>query len=265
MDIDYDLLYEKFLMITGTYNNRLDHGLFSKNLNVGYSKDTANIYYNKNMFSKSLLHHINAKKCLIKRISKKLPEKSNPNEYTLYYFDSDNKLLYSSLKIDEYRKMVTVFFDKYVQIEYLGTKNIRGEESFEIISAEINEFDDNDNIIKCETFKNEKKPPYGTSISCEYYYYDDERLAKIESFENYNSNFALDSLIRFACPDRIINPEKFTYLFEKSNEDILVKKIRHYSESENRIENFLFKRKEINRLKSNGINCFDLEGEKNGG
>lgn len=252
MNIDYDLLHEKFLMITGSYNNRLNHELFSKNLNVGYAKDTAYAYYDKNMFSKSLLHHINAKKCLIKRISKKLPEKANPNEYNLYYFDSDNKLLYSSLKIDENCKTITVFFDKCVQIEYLVTKNYRGEESFSVLSAEINEFDDNNNIIKCETFKK-----YGTSISCEYYYYDKERLAKIESFENYDPNFALDRLIRFACPDRIINPEKFTYLFEKNNEDILVKKIRHYSESENRIEDFLFKRKEINRLKSNGINCFD--------
>ncbi len=257
MDIDYNLLYEKFLMLTESYNSRLDHELFSKNLNVGYAKDTSYIYYNKNMFSKSLLHHINAKKCLIKRISKKLPEKANPNEYTLYYFDSDNKLLYSSLKIDERRKIVTVFFDECVQIKYYVTKNTRDEESFSLLSAEINEFDDNNNIIKCETFKNEKKPPYGTSISCEYYYYDNEILSKIESFEDYNPNFTLDSFIKSYCPDRIINPEKFTYLFEKNNEDILVKKIRHYSESENRIEDFLFKRKEINRLKSNGINCFE--------
>lgn len=251
MYIDYDLLHEKFLMLTGTYNNRLEHELFTKNLNVGYAKDTSNIYYGKNMFSKSLLHHINAKKCLIKRISKKLPEKANPNEYTFYYFDLDNKLLYSSLKIDENRKTVTVFFDKCVQIEYLVTKNNRGEESFSVLSAEITEFDDN-NIIKCETFKK-----YGTSVSCEYYYYYNEKLAKIESFENYDPNFTLDSFIRFACPDRIINPEKYTYLFEKNNEDILVTKIHHYSESQNRTENFLFNRKEINKLKSNGINCFD--------
>lgn len=259
MNIDYNLLYEKFLTITKSYNSKLDHEIFSKNLNVGYAKDTA-IFYDKNMFSKSLLHHINAKKCLIKRISKKLPNNANPNDYTLFYFDSNNKLLYSSFKIDENRKMVTVFFDDRVQIEYYVTKNDYGKECFSIISAEINEFDDNNKIIKCETFQNEKKSPFGTSISCEYYYYDKENLAKIECYMNYNPNFyteRFNSFRRLYCPDRIINPEKYTYLFEKSNEDILVKKIHHFSETEDHIVNLLLTRKEINKLKSNGINCFD--------
>lgn len=257
MDIDYNALYGKFLMITESYNNRLDHELFSKKYNIGYAKDISNIYYNKNMFSKSLVHHFNAKKCLIKKILKKLPDTANPSEYTVYYFDSDNNLVYSSLKIDETKRIVTVFFDKCVQIEYVVTKKNDDKECFSILSAEINEFDSNNNIIKCETFKNKKKHPYGTSISGEYYYYDNNRLAKIESFVNYNPNFNLNSFIKSYCPDRIINPEKYTYLFEKNNEDILVKKIHYYSKTENRSEELLLKKNEIIKLQSNGINCFD--------
>ena len=257
MDIDYNILYEKFFKLTESYNSKLDHEFFIKKFYVGYAKDSAYIFYNKNMFSKSILHHVDAKKCLIKKILKKIPANTDPNEYTIYYFDSNNKLLYSSLGIDTLRKIVTVYFDECVQIEYLVTKNSFGEEIFDILSAEINEFDDNKKIIKCEVFKNEKKSPYGTSISIEYYFYDNERLSKVENYMNYNPNFILDSIVKMYCPNRIINPEKYTYLFKNNNDDILVKKIHHYSETEERIENLSLKRKEIEKLKSNGFNCFE--------
>ncbi|MBQ6213288.1 MAG: hypothetical protein IJJ57_10415, partial [Ruminococcus sp.] len=123
MDIDYNILYEKFFKLTESYNSKLDHEFFIKKFYVGYAKDSAYIFYNKNMFSKSILHHVDAKKCLIKKILKKIPANADPNEYTIYYFDSNNKLLYSSLGIDTLRKIVTVYFDECVQIEYLVTKN----------------------------------------------------------------------------------------------------------------------------------------------
>lgn len=255
MNIDFDLLLEKYSTIKELYANKLDYSIFSKTYNIAYAKDLSYIYYDKNMYSHSLLHHFNAKKCLFKRLMKKLPQNANPDEYTAFYFDSDNNLLFSSLRLDDNRRNITVFFDENIQIEYLATKNSDSKECFSILTVEVSEYDSNNNIIKCETFKNVLRQPYGISISVEYYNYSDNKLTEIESYENYNQNFVLNDTIKLFCPDRIINPEHYKYQLIHKNDDILIKKIHYFSKKDTRTEELLFKQKEILKLKSKGIEC----------
>ncbi len=255
MNIDFDLLYEEYLTYKELYTNKLNCTLFSKSYNISYAKDTSYIYYGKNMFSRSLLRHFNAKKCLIKKLLKKLPRNANPNEYTAFYHDSENKLIFSELRLDDCKRNITVFFDEYVQIECFVTKRPNGEEHFSILSLEICEYDDK-NLTKCITFTNKFRSPYGISISVEYYHYDNNQLTLIESYENYNKNFILNNVVKAYCPDRIINPEHFEYSFIKNNDDLLVKKTHYFSKRDTHTEEIIFKKKEIFNLKSNGIECF---------
>ena len=254
MNIDFDLLLEKYSAIKEMYIDKLDYSFLSKPYSIAYAKDSSYIYYDKNMYSHSLLHHFNAKKCMFKRLMKKLPQNANPDEYTAFYFDSDNKLIFSSLKLDDNRRNITVYFDENIQINYLATKNSDNKECFNILSVEVSEYDNN-NIIKCETFKNVLRQPYGISISIEYYNYSNDKLTEIESYENYNRNFVLNDTIKMFCPDRIIHPEHYKYQLIPKNDDILIKKIHYFSEKDSRIEELLFKQKEILKLKSKGIEC----------
>ncbi len=254
MNINFDSLLEKYSTIKELYANKLDYSIFSKTYNIAYAKDLSYIYYDKNMFSHSLLRHFNAKKCLIKKLLKKLPQNANPDEYTAFYFDSDKNLLFSSLRLDDNRRNITVFFNENIRIEYLATKNSDNKECFSILSVEVSEYDNN-NIIKCETFKNVLRQPYGISISVEYYNYSNNKLTEIESYENYNQNFVLNDTIKLFCPDRIINPEHYKYQLIPQNDDILIKKIHYFSEKDFRTEELLFKQKEILNLKSKGIEC----------
>lgn len=260
-----DQAYDKFEEIKNKWIDTIDfnkHDSFS-GYDVKYGKDISILFSDKSMFSSSVLRHIDANKCLFTVLKNRLLAKTKSQDYTLYYYDRDDKLILSEFVVDAFCKQRTYYMSnniESVQISYFIMSTEYGQQKRYFDSVEYAVYDNNHRIIKCETYVNQSKQPYGVSVSGEYYMYEhnEGKLIKAVKYEDYNQNFMKNEIMRTLCPDLIINPYVYEYDFEYDQNHIFCQKVRKYSSNENKIDRYELHRDELIKLRNNGVNCFGV-------
>lgn len=254
--------YDKYNELKYKYIDTLDWEKYSdySGYEVKYGKDTSILFSDKPMFSASILRHIDANKCLFSKLFKKIPKSSKPQEYTAYYYDNE-KLIMSEFKLDAYSKQITFYIsndnNEKVQITFFIMPNENGQPQKHLSSLEYSVYDDN-KLIKCETYINQSKPPYGISVYGEYYQYENSKLIKAIKYDNYNSNFKMDAVMKELCPTLVINPYIYEYEFEYLDNSVFCQKTRKHSQNENNTNRYELKRAVLNDLSDNGVACFGM-------
>lgn len=160
------------------------------------------------MFSCRLLRHFDNEKCQIKRLTKILKSSAISSNYTHFFFDASGKLLRAEFQIFPGEKIVTIYFSKEFHVLY---RSINGE--LYLYGAEVNEFDNNDRIIKSESIQIQSKPPIGIRYFGEYYYYNEDMLISAEKIRDCFFRKKLNNFVW----EKSQNPTIYSYSFEYSN------------------------------------------------
>ncbi len=231
--------------------------------NIKYGKDISIIASDKQMFSASILRHIDVNKCLFSKLHNNLPKRSLKQNYTLYYFDNNDKLIMSEYLLDDLTKQLIFYIsngNENIQIKYFIMPDENGQQKKYFSAAEYALYDSENKVIKCETYIIRSKPPYGISAYGEYYKYDDEgKLIRAIKYDDYNKKFKMDAAIKELCPELVINPLIFEYDFEYEQDHIFCQKTRKYSRNENKIKRFELNISELIKLSDNGVDCFGIK------
>lgn len=75
---------------------------------VKIGKDISFNYCDRDMFSGSILRHIDANKCLFSALHRQLPKRANKAEYTLFYYEGE-RLIMSEFNMPGYGSRVTFY------------------------------------------------------------------------------------------------------------------------------------------------------------
>lgn len=254
----YNFLYKQYFTECKEKLNDIQ----KSNLNLFYSKSYR---YGEvgDIFSNSILRHIDAGKCLYKQPSAKIRKGVDVNDYYMLYYDSNHKLVMSEPVYSHHFKLVTIYFDKNIQITYsVDDDGSTPQFSPQFRSMEYTEYN-NGHIGSCEKFSQQYNSPYGVEISGEYYKYDGLKLISAIRIENYNTAyepFQHPALSLGFIPGRIINPDIFCYDFEYDNpEKLICKKTQRYTSECNKENTITLAMSEIEKLSKFGLNCFGLE------
>ncbi len=220
-----------------------------------YKEKICSALYGKDsrMFSRSILRHIDENKCLFKRLSSKLKENQNANDYAKFYFDEHESLIMSEVLLPYEQSVVTVYIDEKIQATYLYANK-----KCSLYSLECCEYDTDGKLLSCETYSVLFKPPYGIRVDSEYYTYRDNLLLNAVKLENFNANFKLNEMMKALSPKRIINPDIYEYVFIYENE-VLCKKTYKFAEDNYLEETINLKKSELDKLKKHDIDCFGIE------
>jgi hypothetical protein len=207
--------------------------------------------------SHRILQHFEAKKALCPRFYKKLPQGAIAESYAAAYYKDDGKIHHIEYKMDEARRYVTLRISDQLLVDY-HVEYFPGRKPFITFnSMEWTEFDANGRPISVESFGGNGTLSGGTIISGEYYQYENGRLIHADLFKDFDTSGRIEaSLLIRMVPDRITNPDVFSYDFQRTEGGILCTKTNHWSESKTYTGSFLMPEKELKKTEEYGIPCF---------
>lgn len=208
-------------------------GLSTKD--IRYGKSPLHI----NMFSCSLLRHIDAQSCHIKKLSNKIKAGANPRDYDAHFFDENGILVKSEYDLGDGENLVTVYISRDFHVTYY---NVMGRNY--VHCAEYNEYD-GDILMKSERIQVRSKIPKGIEYYGEYYKYGNNQLTSAEKIENCYFSRTPEGYI----PNTKWNSFVQLYDFQYNNGSVAA----HVTPGKRVLT---LKEKDIDKLKNNGVYCF---------
>ena len=248
-------LLEKYAELRRTYIEPYEPDLSDEAYTVRYAK-IPDPCLSSDLCSHRIIQHFEAKKALFPRFYKNLPKGACAEAYAAAYFDPDGNLHHMAHRIDETKRYITIPVSEQLLADY-RVEELPGRKPFvTFLSMEWTEYGDDGNPVSVESFRRNGSLADGVIINSEYYQYENGKMIRADRFDTFDSDFQSGGLVLRFVPDRIMNPEVFSYDFEPAEGGVLCTRTNFWSKSKTYTHSFLMPQKELQKMEEHGIRCF---------
>lgn len=171
-----------------------------------------------NPFEKLLITRLaNRKNTFPKAPSAKLKKNADPANYVTLKYDGDGNLKAALYGEDGAYDLAYVYVSKQLTICYRLEAGPEGTVTPSLSDFDWYEYDDAGRLISAELFRGNGSAKDDVIINAEYYEYDDDVLVRawqFTEFEKYPMQMT-SYLVANMMPDRIFNPNRFEYTFQR--------------------------------------------------
>ena len=209
-----------------------------------------------NPFDKCLISRLtNPKNTFPKTPSAKLKGNANPDNYVMLRYDKEGNLKMAYFERDGVMDMAFVYVSKQLTIGYSLEAAPGGGLTHSLYNFEWYEYDDAGRLISEETFRGCGSPKDDVIINSEYYEYDGDVLCRawqFKDFEKYPMH-STASFVMSVMPDRLFNPDKFLYTFQRVADGLDYTCNHYYRKSQTLTHEDHVAEKTLSHLAENGI------------
>ena len=255
MEFNREAMLQKYADLRSRYVEPYEPDFSHEHDTVRYVK-IPDVSSAANLYSRSVLRHFEAKRALFPRQYKILPKGANPAEYDAMYFAPDGNLhlaVYTGLPDGE---LICVNVSEQLVLTYRIQEQPGRKPFVTFLSMEWTEYDADSNPVSVEGFRRNGSLADGVLINSEYYQYADGRMVHAERYAAFDSDDRGNPLLLRFVPDRIYNPEMFSYDFRRTEEGVLCERTHYWSRSKTYTASILLPEKELLKMEKNGLSCF---------
>lgn len=209
-----------------------------------------------NPYSKLLIPRLtNKKDNFPKKPAVKLAKNANPDNYVTLKFDSEGNLKLAQIGEPGRNELAFVYVSKQLTIGYWIDSDWNGGISHRLFGFEWYEYDDAGRLISAEEFRGSGSPTDDVVINCEYYEYDGGILShawQFRDFQKYPMQLTAN-LVRQMMPDRIFNPDRLEYSFQRVEDGMEYTCNHYYRKTQTLTNKDHVTEEKLSHLAENGI------------
>lgn len=172
-----------------------------------------------NPFEKLLIPKVtNRKNTFPKSPSAKIPKNGNPANYVTLKYDAEGNVRAALFGDEGAYSIAIVYISRQLTVTYTLEPDLNGAMTHSMLEFEWYEYDSADRLVEAEIFRGSGSAKDDVIINAEYYEYDGDVLAhawQFTDFQKYPMQMTA-YLVQTMMPDRIFNPNRFEYVFERT-------------------------------------------------
>lgn len=255
MEFDQKKLLAKYAELRQQYANPYEPDLSPEGRTVRYAK-IPDVSASANLYSRAILRHFDSKKALFPRQYAKLPKGADAAEYDALYFDPDGRLHHLDYCAPGFGRFAAVLDSDQLVLTYRIFDQPDRKPFITLLTMEWTEYGADGEPVSVTEFRRNGSLADGVIINCEYYQYENGRMCHADRFAEFDSDFSGGGLITRLAPDKILNPEIFSYDFQRTEGGVRCTRTHFWSRSKTYRASILMPEKELLKLEKNGIRCF---------
>lgn len=212
-------------------------------------------WYGLDPFDKLLITRLtNRKNTFPKAPMAKLKSNADPANYVMLRYDKEGNLKMAYYEKDGDINFAFVYVSKQLTIGY-SLEAAAGGVTHSLYDFEWCEYDDAGRLISVEKFRGSGSAKDDVIINSEYYEYEGDNLShawQFKDFEKYPP-YTTNSLVMNLMPDRLFNPDRFEYTFQRVDDGFDFTCSHYYRKSQTITHKDHIAQATLSHLAENGI------------